>query len=504
MDKANILLVDDQPGKLLTYQATLADLGDNLITATSGREALLQLLKHDFALILLDVVMPEMDGFETAALIRQRPRLEHTPIIFVTAYSSGELDPLKGYELGAVDYVFAPIVPEVLRAKVSVFVDLYRKRQELTQINDQLRAEIVERRLVEYRLQKSEERFRLLVENVKDYDIIMLDPQGRIITWNAGAERLKGYRSDEIIGQHFSLFYRRDDVENGKPEIEIRSASAEGRFEDEGWRVRKDGTQFWANVIVTPLRDQTGLLLGFAKITRDLTEWKRAQERAMQSERLAAIGQMVAGLAHESRNSLQHIQASTEMLVRRIKSEPELGLVRGIQKAHDRMHRLLEDVRGYSAPIKLDCQFHDLAHLWREAWNQLAPQRSGRDVILDEHLEGVDVNCLVDPYPIERLFRNIFENSLAACPDPLRIDVICASSYIDDKPAIRIRVADNGPGLTTEGRDRIFEPFFTTKTKGTGLGMAIVKRIVEVHGGRIAVCDDQVPGTALEVLLPKG
>lgn len=504
MDKVNILLVDDQPGKLLTYQATLAQLGENLVTATSGREALLHLLKQDFALILLDVVMPDMDGFETAALIRQRPRLELTPIIFVTAYSSGELDPLKGYELGAVDYVFAPIVPEVLRAKVSVFVDLYRKRQELTLANEQLRAEIVERRLVEYRLQKSEERFRLMVENVKDYAFIVLDPQGRIVTWNTGSERLHGYTAEEIMGQHFALFYGPEDRAAGKPDIELRTATTEGRFEDEGWRFRKDGTRFWANVVATPLRDQTGVLFGFAKITRDLTERKRAEEKALQTERLAAIGQMVAGLAHESRNSLQHIHASTEMLIRRIKVEPELGLVRGIQKAHDRMHRLLEDVRGYSAPIKLDCQMHNLAALWREAWNQLAANRNGRDVTLHEEIDDVDLHCLVDSYPIERVFRNIFENSLAACSDPLRIEIRCSPADLDGKPAVRVLLVDNGPGMSAEERQRIFEPFFTTKTKGTGLGMPIVKRIVEAHGGRIAIRDDQVPGTAVEVILPKG
>src|ERR1051326_4416528 len=145
MDPVNVLLVDDQPGKLLSYQAVLGDLGENLITARSGREALQLLLKEECALILLDVVMPEMDGFETAAMIRQRPRLERTPIIFVTSYSTSELDRLKGYELGAVDFVFAPIVPEILRAKVAALVELYRIRRELGHANAKLRAEIAER-----------------------------------------------------------------------------------------------------------------------------------------------------------------------------------------------------------------------------------------------------------------------------------------------------------------------------------------------------------------------
>src|SRR5262245_46753008 len=145
MDKTNILLVDDHPGKLKSYQAILEGLGENLVLARSGREALQILLKQEFALILLDVVMPEMDGFETATMIRERPKLEHTPIIFLTAYSTSELDRLKGYQLGAVDYVFAPVVPAILLAKVSVFVELHRKRQELRELNRTLEQRVTER-----------------------------------------------------------------------------------------------------------------------------------------------------------------------------------------------------------------------------------------------------------------------------------------------------------------------------------------------------------------------
>jgi signal transduction histidine kinase len=376
MDKVNILLVDDQPGKLLSYQAILAEVEENLVTARSGVEALQLLLKQEFALILLDVVMPEMDGFETATLIRQRPRFEDTPIIFITAYSASELDRLKGYQLGAVDFVFAPIVPEILRAKVRAFVELYRKRLELAEANEHLRAEIAER--------------------------------------------------------------------------------------------------------------------------------KRAQEQALQAERLAAIGQMVAGLAHESRNSLQQIQASVEMLARRIKAGPEAGMIEDIQKAHDRLHHLLEAVRTYAAPLKLVREAHDLSTLWNEAWTQLAPLRDGRQVSFHQDTGGLDLHCLVDSFPIEQLFRNILENALMACRESPSIEIACASAELEGKPAICVRIGDNGPGLSAEEKCRIFEPFFTTKTRGTGLGMAIARRIVEAHGGQIAVGNGPRPGTEIEILLPKG
>jgi signal transduction histidine kinase len=376
MNKVNILVVDDQPSKLVTYQAILTDLGENVILARSGREALHHLLRGEFALILLDVVMPEMDGFETATIIRQHPRLERTPIVFVTALSTSDLDHIRGYQLGAVDYVFVPIIPQILRAKVAVFVELYRKERELSEANARLHVEIAER--------------------------------------------------------------------------------------------------------------------------------KRAEEQALQSERLAAIGQMVTGLAHESRNALQQIQSSVEMLARRVGREPEQGLIHEIQKAQDRLYRLFEEVRSYAAPIQLERETRDLADIWHEAWRQLAAQHRDRRVTFREVHDGIDRRCTVDVFSMERVFRNILENSLAACADPVSITIHCAHTEFEGHPALEVLIRDNGPGLNEEQRRNIFVPFFTTKSRGTGLGMAIAKRIVEAHGGRIAVGDPNHPGVEISILLPRG
>jgi len=221
---------------------------------------------------------------------------------------------------------------------------------------------------------------------------------------------------------------------------------------------------------------------------------------------LAAIGQMVAGLAHESRNSLQQIRAAVEMLARRTpEGSTDAMLVGEIQKAQDQLHRLLEEVRSYAAPINLNRKLYDLGQIWREAWSQLAQLRQGRDARLIEETGGLDLRCLVDNFPLERLFRNLMENALAACrADPALIQICCEPAELAEAPALRVALRDNGVGMSPENRERIFEPFFTTKTRGTGLGLAIARRIAEAHGGRLSAASEPGAGTEIELLLPKG
>jgi signal transduction histidine kinase len=231
---------------------------------------------------------------------------------------------------------------------------------------------------------------------------------------------------------------------------------------------------------------------------------KQAQEQALQAERLAAIGQMMTGLAHESGNALARSKACLEMLAWEVEDKPEaLELIDRIQKALNHLKHLYEEVRGYAAPIKLDREVWDLSGIWRQAWENLSVSRQGRDTSLHEETGALDLHCAVDQFRLEQLFRNILENSLAACSDPVRIEVRCSKALIDGQPAVRVAVRDNGPGLNAEQRQRIFEPFFTTKTKGTGLGMAIAKRIVEAHGGRIAVGPGSGVGAEIVVHLPR-
>jgi PAS domain S-box-containing protein len=289
---APILLVDDQPANLLALRSMLEDLDEVLIEASSGEEAIGRVKECDFAVILLGVQMPVLDGFETAQQIRAASRGRSTPIIFITSCDEDRASLERAYRLGAVDYLVKPVTPLVLRAKVSGFVELYKERERASRSANQL---------------------RLLIESTNEYAIFMLDPTGHVISWNPGAQRIKGYRADEIIGRHFSVFYPEEANERRWPQHELKVASETGRFEDEGWRIRRDGTLFWANVVITALHDDRGNLVGFAKITRDLSERKRGEENAIrlaaeEAARKAAEAQ--AGVIEQQREQLEVTLAS--------------------------------------------------------------------------------------------------------------------------------------------------------------------------------------------------
>jgi signal transduction histidine kinase len=240
-------------------------------------------------------------------------------------------------------------------------------------------------------------------------------------------------------------------------------------------------------------------------IGHDVTDLKDAQKRALQAERLAAIGEMVAGLAHESKNALNRCQVCMEMLYFELEDRPDaVKLLGRLQKAQDDVYRLFEDVRNYAAPVTLQLRRCNLAVVWREAWAQLETLRKGRVAALEECLGDVCLECSADPFRLEQVFLNILDNALAASPDPVEITIRCERATLDGVSAVRIVVRDRGCGLGLEERQRIFEPFYTTKTKGTGLGMAISKRIIEAHGGLVAVGESAGLGAEIILTLPRG
>jgi signal transduction histidine kinase len=231
---------------------------------------------------------------------------------------------------------------------------------------------------------------------------------------------------------------------------------------------------------------------------------REMEERTRQAERLAQIGQMMTVLSHESGNVLARGQILLEMLALEVQDRPEaLELVGRLQKAQSELYRLYEEVRGFAAPIKLDRTLSVLGPIWRHAWNNvLAARDDGERACLVEGTAGVDASCEVDPFRLGQVFRNLFENALAASSGPVRVEVICSEATLQGRPAVRVAVRDDGPGLTPEQKRRVFTPFYTTKRKGTGLGLAIARRIVEAHGGEVAVGSGP-PGAEFVITLPR-
>jgi hypothetical protein len=235
------------------------------------------------------------------------------------------------------------------------------------------------------------------------------------------------------------------------------------------------------------------------------TKLREAETRAIQAERLAAVGQMVTIVTHESRNALQRSRAFLEELRDILPDRPDaLELIDGIRRGHDELKRILEETRAFAAPVTLDRSICDLRKIWRQAWDELGIARKNRDASLREETNGTLPQSSVDYFRVLQVFRNLFENSLAACRDPVRIEVRCTLVEHQGIEMLRVAIRDNGPGLSAEQKRRAFEPFYTTKPKGTGLGLAIVKRFMEAHGGHIVVTDAPQRGAEFVILLPRG
>jgi PAS domain S-box-containing protein len=362
--------------------------------------------------------------------------------------------------------------------------------------------DITERKQAERKLRESEERYRRIVETAAE-GIKILDRDGRITYINSRGASLLDCSVEEMLHCSMFDFVFPEDLAEARHEL---AQLFRGTREEADVRLRrKNGSPLWVHYVASPIPDDRGGYNGALFMFSNITPRKEAEKRALQAERLAAIGQMATGLAHESGNALQRSQSCLRMLTLLLNDQPEaLDLVNRIQKAQDHLQYLFEDVRGYAAPLNLELRTCDLSEIWREAWSQLDFSHQGRNVAFHEETGGLDLHVHADCFRLLQVFRNLFDNALTACRDPVVLSVHCSSALLAGHPAIRITVRDNGPGIAAEERSKIFEPFYTTKTKGTGLGLAIVRRIVEAHGGEIAVGEGTNSGAEILITLPRG
>ena len=501
---ARILIVDDDERNLLALTEVLSPLAD-IVTATSGRDALRTLLKQDFAVILLDVFMPGMDGYETAGLIREREQTAKIPIIFLSAVNKETEHLMRGYGMGAVDYVFKPVDPLVLRSKAAVFVDLYLLRRR---IEDQARAEQdlreaklkaeAQRLMAETSLQRSRLRQAAIVDSLP---LVLfegsLDPRGAMRRRMMQSERgdaASGFKQAESHWEERILEGDRETVEQayrdgaGRVSVGYRWQDADGQVLHLLEQAVRIGPREWVGSIT------------------DVTGQRQLEEQLVQAQKLDAMGQLTGGVAHDFNNILAAMLGGIELLERRIEpDETEQRILRQMREAAQQGVDFVRRLMAFARKQTLSPSVVDPHELCRSVAG-IAEHTMGKAIAIDWRVAETELRLYADPSQLALALVNLLINARDAMPAGGRIEVSIDEPELDaDEPAkLRIVVRDEGAGIPDELIGKVTEPFFTTKPigEGTGLGLSMVAGFVEQSGGSLKIASRAGTGTSVEIVLP--
>lgn len=400
----------------------------------------------------------------------------------------------------------------------SVVIDAIRDEQGELIGFAKITRDVTERKAAQDRLHASEEKFRLLVQGVTDYAIYMLSPEGIVTNWNAGAERIKGYQAAEVVGTHFSRFYTEADRLAGLPARSLATARAAGRVESEGWRVRKDGTQFWSHAVVDAIRDDHGELIGFAKITRDITERRdaavtleRTREALFQSQKLEAIGKLTGGIAHDFNNLLNVIVSGAELLSREMKTPTAARILDSIQRSAMRGATLTQQLLSFARQQPLVQDNYNVNKVIQK-FEAILRRAVAPDVRFDLDLCEQPNLVRIDAVQFEAAVLNLVSNACDAMPDGGALIIRTETTTLGEHQVaalpggeyLLMTVTDNGTGMPADVLARAVDPFFTTKPvgKGTGLGLSQAYGLMQQSGGELRIHSEAGKGTCVSLYFP--
>jgi len=498
--EARILVVEDETIVAMDIRGTLQRLGYDVVAVVSSGDAAVEAAAEQRPdLVLMDIrLQGGMDGVEAAVRIREKSPV---PIVFLTAHADeGTLERTK---LAApYGYVLKPFDDGELSRAVELA--LHRHREESEQLVQ-----------AEDALWDSEERFRLLVDAVQDYAITIIDRTGRIVTWNSGAEKMTGYRAQEVIGRSASIFYLDDQVSSEEAlRRDLARQSETESLELEEWRVRKDGSRFLVQSVRCPIRDRNGHISGYATVSRDVTQRRMLEAQLLQSQKLESLGKLAGGIAHDFNNMLMVIVARTELLSRlNGGAQPQQRYIEDIKTAAAKSAAMTQQLLAAARRQVLQPHVVDLNEMVRSTMRLLTPS-IGEDIDIRTELDPKLWPVFADPGKLHQVLMNLALNARDAMPSggALTIETRnfhATKAYLRQHPELKegdhvvLVVSDNGDGMPPEVQQRIYDPFFTTKEAGTGLGLAVVRGIIEQTGGCIWLYSESGQGTTFKIFIPR-